>query len=118
MNAIDPDGSQNDGIIDTWMIDPKFTTHSTEVVAGSDAQSYWKALFPESVNVMQVEFYAFPNKSSQLAWKEPGQQYQIAPYIQVKMTISPSWKEKKKIRGKIPQSEFTTTIGLTDLDFR
>lgn len=114
----DADGSQNDGVIDTWLVHPDFHTTWGDLIAGSTANSYWRAIFPDSVSVMDVEFHAFPNKSSKLAWKEAGQKYQIAPYIQVEMSLSPSWKEKKKIEWKIPKSEFITTIGLTDLDFR
>jgi hypothetical protein len=70
------------------------------------------------MNVMNVEFHAFPNKSINYAWKESDSEYQIAPYIQVKMTLSPSWQEKRKIKGKVPSVDFITTISLIDLDLR
>lgn len=114
----DLDGSQNDGVIDTWLIHRDFHPTWIDMIADSTTNSYWRAIFPDSVSVMDIEFHAFPNKDMKYSWKEGGEKYQIAPYIQIKMSISPSWKEKKKIKWKIPKSEFITTIGLTDLDFR
>ena len=104
----------NDGVIDTWLIHPDFTWWS-EVIAWSNTNKYWQPLFPESVSVMDVRFYAYPNKDANLAWRE---NIGTSPYIQVQMTLMPSWQQRKKIRGKTPQVDFTTTISLSDLDLR
>ena len=106
-----------DGEIDTWLIDDEFDPWTTWVLAWG-ATSYWQKIFPDTLNVMNVEFYAYPNKSIEYAWKESAPEYQIAPYIKIKMTLSPSWKQKRKIVGEIPEVDFVTTISLTDLDFR
>lgn len=96
--SIDSDGSQFDGVIDTWLIHEDFKTNPGEVVAGSNTIDYWQAIFPESVHVSDVEFYVYPNKSSLHSWRDIDPSVFIAPYIQIKMKLEPSIKVKRKIR--------------------
>lgn len=107
-----------DGKVDTWMIHDDFVSSGGWPVAGSDNNNYWQSIFPDTLSVMDVKFMAYPSKSNDLAWKEENPKYHVAPYVQIQMTLSPSWKQKKKIKGILPQVKFSTTIGLTDLDFR
>lgn len=118
--AWNPEGwwDDADGEIDTWLIQKDFNPVVIDVLAWFGSINYWQKVFPDTMNVMNVEFHAFPNKSINYAWKESDSEYQIAPYIQVKMTLSPSWQEKRKIKGKVPSVDFITTISLIDLDLR
>jgi hypothetical protein len=85
-------------VIDTWLIHPDFLTTTTDVVAGSNTTSYWQPIFPNSINVSNVEFYLFPNKDVEYSWRDTNAAIQVAPYLQIKMTLQPSWKEKRKIK--------------------
>lgn len=109
----------DDGEIDTWLIHKDFDpSYATWVLAGSGTYDYWQNIFPDTVHVSNVSFYAFPNKQLQYSWKDSNNQIQIAPYIQLKMTLQPSWKEKGKIRWLVPEVDIATTIHLLDLDFQ
>ena len=109
----DSDGSQYDGIIDTWVIDPRFASNAT-TVAGSNTEYYRESLFPDTISVSDFEIYAFPHKDIELAWKDGNSAINQAPYIKLKLTLSPSWKKRKIISGKVPQVEIATTISLND----
>jgi hypothetical protein len=39
----------------------------------------------------------------------------MSPYVRVKIILTPSWKTKTKIKWKIPEFEFSTTINLTNI---
>lgn len=109
----------NDGIIDTWIIDPDFTSDSsTATIAGSDGIDYWQSLSPENIHVRDVEFYLYPNKDSEFSWRDSSSELQISPYLQIKMTLEPSWKERVRIRGEIPSVEISTTLQLLNIDIR
>lgn len=116
--TIDTDGSQYDGIIDTWMIHKDFTSSNTEIVAGSNSVNYWQSIFPDTIDVSDVEFFAYPNKSLEYSWRDDDTAILIAPYVRLQMTLSPSLKIKKKIVGKTPEVEVITTIQLTNLDIK
>lgn len=47
------DSYENDGIIDTWVLHPDFMLSSTEIVAGSDANSYWQPIFNDEIHVKE-----------------------------------------------------------------
>lgn len=110
---IDGDGTQYDGIIDTWTIDSRFSG-LTDVVAWSNSEYYREKLFPDSVTVSDFAIFAYPHKDIELAWKDGNSTVNQAPYIKLKLTLSPSWKKRKIISGKIPQVEIATTISLSD----
>lgn len=114
----DTDGSQWDGVIDTWFIHPDFLTGSTSVIADSNTYSYWQPIFPNTINVSDVEFYLYPNKDTEYSWRDSDVSIEVAPYLQLKMNLQPSWSQKRKVRWEIPVVEVATTIQLTDLDFR
>ena len=109
---------QGDGIIDTWRIHPDFTSDNSSPVAGSDWEEYWQDIFPETIHVSSVEFYLYPNKDSEYSWRDTSDNLKIAPYLGLKMILQPSWKEKKKIRWKVPSVDIVTTIQLLDFDLR
>lgn len=112
-SIIDGDGTQYDGIIDTWVIDSRFSG-LTDVVAWSNSEYYREKLFPDSVSVSDFAIFAYPHKDIELAWKDGNSTVNQAPYIKLKLTLSPSWKKRKTISGKMPQVEIATTISLSD----
>lgn len=116
--SIDSDGSQYDGVIDTWIIHQDFSSTSSEIIAGVDAENYWQNVFPDSIHVRDVEFYVYPSKDLELSWRDPDLWVLIAPYLQISMTLQPSAKIKKKLIGQTPSVDITTTIQLTHLDIR
>lgn len=111
----DGNGSQFDGVIDTWIVNQKFSWNDATVF-GSDTNTdqYWQSLFPGSVSVKSFAVYAYPNKDIDLAWKDGSSSVNQSPYVRLAMTLTPSWKNRKKIRGKIPEVEIATTIALND----
>ena len=114
----DADGSQSDGVIDTWLIHDDFNPSGTDVLAGSNAIDYWESIFPDSMHVSDVEFYVYPNKSLEHSWRDDDESIFIAPYVQIKMTLQPSAKTKRKIIGKAPVVHIATTIQLSSLDLK
>lgn len=113
LTTIDTNGTQFDGTIDTWIINSKFTWNNI-TIAGSEARSYWEKLFPDTISVSDFEVFAYPHKDIDLAWKDNNSTINQAPYIRLKLTLSPSWKKRKIIQWKIPSVEIATTIALTD----
>ncbi len=107
-----------DGLIDTWLIHPDFLTGAVDVLADSNDANYWQSIFPDSINVSNVEFYLYPNTDPEYSWRDNNTSLQISPYLRLKMTLEASWKNKRKIKWKTPKIDIATTIHLTDLDFQ
>ena len=42
-------------------------------------------------------FFAYPNVDLRYAWKDARPQKQIAPYVQIKMILEPSYRQKLRI---------------------
>ncbi len=116
--TIEWDGSQWDGIIDTWFIHPDYASWVNDIVAGSDTNNYWQPIFPSSINIKNFEIYAYPKKDLNVSWRDSDPSILIAPYIQLKYTIEPSLKVKAKIRWKSPSVDIATTISLSSLDIK
>lgn len=116
--TVDSDGSQSDGVIDTWFIHDDFNSTWTDIVAGSNSVSYWQPIFPDSIHVSDVEMFIYPNKSLLHSWRDTDQSIFIAPYIQIKMTLQPSLKVKRKIIWAAPVVNIATTIQLSNLDLK
>lgn len=114
----DGNGSQGDGILDTWLIHNDFTIDGSTPVAGSSGTEYWQKIFPDSLHVSNVEFHLYPNKDLEYSWRDVSSSIQVAPYVQVQITLTPSWKEKRKITSTIPSVDIISTIQLSQLDFR
>ena len=111
-----PDGSQWDGIIDTWVIHPDFVNNGSEIIAWSNTTSYWQPIFPNTIHVSELAFYLYPNKSVSYSWADTSPNLQIAPYLQLRMVLEPSWKERRKIKWPSPRVEINTTLQLSSLD--
>ncbi len=104
-----------DWLIDTWLIHNDFHASVDPIIAGSDTVNYWQPLFPESLHVKDVQFFPYPNKDLNYSWRDTDPTVNIAPYVRISMTLTPSWKSRKKIRGALPEIEINTTVQLTDI---
>lgn len=114
--GVNHDGSSQgafDGLIDTWMVHPDFSTASA--IAESDANSYWVDLFSDRINVKDVKFFLSPEVDTTLAWKDTSSAANIAPYIRLQLTVMPSWQARKQIKGTMPEMTLSTTISLTPI---
>lgn len=114
-STLDSDGSQYDGNIDTWIIDPEFHNNNTDIIAWSNTQDYWQDLFPDTMHVSGFEIYAFPNKDSTLAWQDSSNQTNIAPYIRINLKLQPSWKQRRLLGGTVATLNLSTSITLNDI---
>jgi len=114
-NDITEWGFDNDGKIDTWLIHEDFESNGSYVVASAgDSDAYWQPLFPDTLHVKDVQFFPYPNKNLEYSWRDADPAINISPYVRISMTLSPSWKSRKKIRGKIPEININTTVQLID----
>lgn len=112
--SVDLDGTQYDGIIDTWAIDPDFALWS-EIIADSNNSSYWQNIFPDTINIKDVQFYVYPNKSLEYSWMDSSEETNLSPYIRISLKLSSWQKVSRKIKWKKPEIDIKTTITLTDV---
>lgn len=112
---IDANNTQNDWIIDTWIVDPEIALDSVwkEIIAWKSI--VWVPLFSEIINVEKFDVYAYPNKNLSYAWKNTDPSVNLSPYIVLKMKIWPSWISKKKLRWTPKTIDFSMTINLSDI---
>jgi len=114
ISTIDANWSQNDWVIDTWLIDRQFTGW-TNVIAWSNSTNYRVALFPSSINVIDFKVYPFPNVEDKYFWKDTSVSSNISPYVILNFKIKPSWETRIKLRNPWRVINFNTTINLTDV---
>ena len=112
------DPTENDGIIDTWLIHPDFSNDGSSPVAWSEAEEYWQPIFSNSTHISKAEFYLYPNKNIEYSWRDTRLDLNTAPYLQIQLTLLPSWKEKSKIKWELPTVDIATTIQLLDTDLQ
>ena len=116
----DWDWSQWDGMIDTWILHPDFTSWSSEIVIDtSNANNYWQNIFSNRIHVSKAEFYLYPNQDLDYAWAVSSTDrpdLQVSPYLQLRVRLEPSWRERRKIRWTIPVVDIATTINLSSVD--
>ena len=112
------DPTENDGIVDTWLIHPDFSNDGSSPVAWSEIEDYWQSIFSDSTHVSKAEFYLYPNKNIEYSWRDTERNLKISPYLQIKLTLLPSWKEKSKIKWEFPSVDISTTIQLLDIDLQ
>lgn len=121
------DGNGNtayDGKIDTWFchIDWKEQCQWPDVLweklpAGIDSE--WVNVFPEFINVKNIEFYLAPKNDSNLAWWNGDLSDYIHPYVRLRVTLGFSWERKKLLHlKKMEDMDMTisTTINLNEFD--
>lgn len=116
--VVDIDGSQWDGLIDTWFIHPDYASGDATIIAGSNTDNYWQAIFPSNINIKEFEINVYPKKDLNLSWRDSDPSILVSPYIQVKYIIEPSLEIKAKIRWTVPSVDIATTISLSNLDIK
>ncbi len=105
------------GVIDTWYIDPEYVTDGSLIIAWSvDMNPYWQNIFSNRVHVSRAEFYLYPTQDGNYAWADPRPDLQVAPYLQLWLTLEPSWRERRRIRWEVPAVNIATTISLSQVD--
>jgi len=114
----DSDWSEDDWLIDTWLIHEDYAWWNTNVVAWSNTQSYWQAIFPNTINIKDFEVYSYPNKDIRYSWRDNDPLILLSPYIQISYSIEPSLETKAKIIWESPRVDISTTIQLSNLDIK
>lgn len=113
----DADWSQWDGVIDTWIVHPDFVAWTSEVVIDSNnANDYWQNIFSNRIHVSKAEFFLYPNQDLDYAWADSRPDLQVSPYLQLRIRLEPSWRERRKIRWDIPVVDIATTVNLSWVD--
>lgn len=121
---IDSDWSQNDWVIDTWLIAKNFSWKQNDVtansvIAWSNNENYRKPLFNDSINISDFKVFAYPNIDSSKVWdisEEEQKKFLISPYVVLSFEIRPSWKVKSKISWwEIKPVRFNMTVNLTEV---
>jgi hypothetical protein len=115
----DSDWSQYDWVVDTWLIDKDFAwanDYSSPVIAWSTSDTwFWLPLFSNNINVKSFKVYPYPNKDINRAWKDSNSGTNFAPYVRLEIVLAPSWNVKKRIKWKVPEFKYSTTISLSDI---
>ncbi|MCH8518639.1 prepilin-type N-terminal cleavage/methylation domain-containing protein [Candidatus Gracilibacteria bacterium] len=109
--------TNGDGSINEWIIHSDFVADTSRTLAtSSDIDQYWQNIFSNRIHVSQAEFYLYPNQDLDYAWADSRPDLQVAPYLQLHITLEPSWRERKRLRGVIPSVDIATTIHLSQVD--
>jgi hypothetical protein len=119
----DSDGTQFDGVIDTWLIDEDFSWNDTTVAHSYNFvndglvtnDAYWQPLFPENINVTEFKVFPHPNIDLERAWKESDINQNVAEYVRIQLGMKPAWKDRKMLKWEPKEYKFSTTINLTDI---
>lgn len=102
--------------MDTWIYDTELYGLASDTVADLsviDSEGYRLPVFADDIHLQNIEVYAYPHKDANLAWADTNAFTFISPYLRISMTLVPSWKNKRKIKGDIPSIDIDTTINLT-----
>jgi len=107
------DKSQNDWIVDTWIIDPEISWWVEEIAWKNNTP--WVELFSNSISVSEFKTISYPNKDIIYSWKDTNKSVNISPYTVLKLSLEPSWLYKRKMIWNRDKMNFSMTINLTDL---
>ena len=107
------DTTENDWVIDTWIVDPSFTWNQNTIAWSWSVD--WVNLFPSSINVYKFDIKAYPNKDIKNAWKNTDVSVNISPYIELWIWLKPSWKTRKKMKSEWKKLDFSMTINLSEI---
>ncbi len=107
------DSTQWDWVIDTWIIDPEFTSWIEQVAWTWTVN--WVSLFPDNINVANFEIYAYPNKNIEYDWKNTDVWQNISPYVIIKLKLKPSWKSRIQVWWASKELDLSMTVNLTDI---
>lgn len=88
-----------------------YGTGANNLPQGVDTE--WVSIFPEWVNVKNIDFYPYPEKDFRYAWKESGESITLNPYVRIRMTLGLAWEKRKTIKGPPADMTITTTVNLS-----
>ena len=108
----------NDGLVDTWNIHPDFTGTWLPIIAWTTTADYWQPIFSDTIHVSRAEFFLYPNKDLLSSWRDTSESIKVSPYLQLRLTLEPSWKERRKIRWLSPETTIRSTVQLLDIDLQ
>lgn len=112
--------TNGDGSINEWIIHPDYVPDASRVIATSSTPDiYWQNIFSNRIHVSRAEFYLYPNQNLDYAWATSSTErpdLQVAPYLQLRVTLEPSWKERRRLRWEIPVVNIATTVSLSQVD--
>lgn len=116
-SALSFNGTQYDWVIDTWLIDEKFSGWTWTVAHSypGEIDKYWQPLFPENINVTEFKVFPHPNIDLERAWKESDDNQNVAEYVRIQLGMKPAWKDRKMMKWDPKEYKFSTTINLTDI---
>jgi len=117
-----------DGIIDTWVCHPDWScawpTIGTNEVIATGSGSEWVDLFPDTINVKDISFRAFPGKNPWRSWSAADSAIDqsfvtpfIHPYVKLKLTLGFAWVKRNLQIQKTddPTISIVTSVNLSDL---
>lgn len=109
--------TNGDGSVNEWIIHPDYVSDGSRIIAWSiDMNPYWQNIFSNRIHVSRAEFYLYPNQNLDYAWSDSRDDLQLAPYLQLSITLEPSWKERRRLRWNIPVVSIATTVSLSQID--
>lgn len=73
----------------------------------------WVNVFPDWVNVKNIDFYPYPEKDFRYAWRESDSSLTLNPYVKMRLTLGLAWEKRKKIKGPSGDMTITTTVNLS-----
>lgn len=111
------DITENDWVIDTWLINEKFLPNMSITIAGSNnpVNGYWQPLFPDNIHVTEFSIYPHPNIDEDRAWAMTNEDINVSQYVRIKVWMQPAWRDRKALKGIPREYMYTTTINLTDI---
>lgn len=110
------DATENDWVIDTWVISEKFTGNQTTIAGRNDpVNGYWQPLFPENIHVTEFSIFPHPNIDEDRAWAITDEQVNVSQYVRIHVGMMPAWRERKVLKGEPREYKYSTTINLTDI---
>lgn len=116
-STVDANNTQDDWVIDTWLIDEKFSWNTTTIAGNSTdpVNDYWQPLFPENIHVTQFSIFPHPNIDEDRAWAVTDEQVNVSEYVRVHIGMMPAWRDRKQLQWTPQEYKYTTTINLTDI---
>ncbi len=110
------DSTENDWVIDTWLVSEKFTGNQTTIAGRNNPVDwYWQPLFPENIHVTEFSIFPHPNIDEDRAWAITDEQVNVSQYVRIHVWMMPAWRERRLLKGEPREYKYSTTINLTDI---
>ena len=122
VSTVDQDGSQYDGIVDTWVCDARYDCSNGDAVNDGvffDGQTHYlpttrdqgfQAVSSADISIKEIRFYISPIKDPSVAWGEDSPLVQNHPQVRVVLTVIPGYALRRKLYGPVPEVTLVTTV--------